>query len=257
MKEKNLFICLDGIEIDKEKLKETCAKASILYQQRCLKKGATMYEVWKLQLHLIRPWLWLTQIALLILFGGFLLLMKTTENYEKASLLLTMFPVCMALLHMLELTKSMNCGMYEIECGTRYDVRSILWLRMLMMGISDVLVFSVLLCLCTLTLAYPIYLILVYLLVPFTSSLCIAFALWLLQSYKTISLQLIGFLLGYGVCFSVLVYSYQLYEQFSQQLWICLLMVMMITLCIECFIVIKGLRKGSFQVRQTGGIGWN
>lgn len=255
MKKNELYTCLDRIEIDNDKLEETCTKASVLYQKQYLNKRATIYEVCKLQLHLIRPWLWLTQIILIILFGTFLFLMKTTGSSDKAALLLTMFPVCMALLNMFEIYKSMNYGMYEIECGAHYDIRSIIWLRMLLMGIGDVLVFSILLCLCSMTLAYPIYLILVYLLVPFTSSLCIAFALWLLQSYKTISLQMIGFSLGYGLCFSVLIYSYQLYENLSQKLWICLFIITLIIVCIECFIAMRTLRKRSFQISQTGGIG--
>lgn len=121
----------------------------------------------KSQVKYISPKIWIMQFLLLLLC---VYLMKNIAPGSDSQLLFSvtsLFITLIALLGFPELCKSFSCGMWELEQSCKYNLRQLISLKMIILGVADLICVALISAVCSGYSTLPFWQVGVYLLVPF------------------------------------------------------------------------------------------
>ena len=195
---------------DEEKIRQTVQVSMDSFIQSESEKVLSYHSFLYIQFRLIRKRWWALQTGVLALVWAALMPAQDSSYiYRSLGLAATLFVI----LIIPELWKNRaNCCM-EIEGSTYYDLRQIYSARMLLFGLTDILLITLFCCMTAVSLRISLAELMIQFIFPMTVTACILWsALWWCilmdeKLYRAISVPVWMILLGMALLFLILTVS--------------------------------------------------
>lgn len=148
-------------------------KQKIIKNQLC---RYTLFDLFRSSIRFTKLHTWLIQFTLLI--STILLITRVIDNETFIIQSLTVTVVFSAIFFIDELFRSFTSGMWELEQTLKYDLRQHTTIKLLIFGLTDLLLIICLAFICQGVIAIPFWDIILYLLVPFNITCIVLFSLF-------------------------------------------------------------------------------
>ena len=199
-------------DIQKQKV-INLGKQKIIKNQLC---RYSLFDLFRSSIRFTRIHTWLIQFALLIL--TILLITKVIDNETFIIQSLTVTVVFSVIFFLDELFRSFTSGMWELEQTLKYDLRQHIVIKLLIFGLTDLLLIICLAFICQGVIAISFWKIILYLLVPFNITCIVLFSLFTIWRNTFSS---VVFWISSGlvlICTMILVNLFNIYE-FEMKYW--------------------------------------
>lgn len=176
----------------------------------------SLFDLFRSSIRFTRLHTWLIQFSLLIL--TILLITRVIDNETFIIQSLTVTVIFSVIFFIDELFRSFTSGMWELEQTLKYDLRQHIIIKLLIFGLTDLLLIICLAFICQGVIAISFWKIILYLLVPFNIT-CIA--LFSLFTIWRNTLSSVIFWIGSGLvlmCAMILSSVFNIYE-FGMEYW--------------------------------------
>lgn len=205
---------------DEKKMMETIDVAKKEYQRQMLLQPMSSLEFLFQQMLSLSKKYWLTQLivfftaAFTLEFGGI--------GKDKMSYCAIYAPL-LIIFSIPELWKNISASAYEIENTTYFDLRKVYFSRLVLVGMLDLILLSLLISMTVKGGSLSLYESAIYFFVPFNFNCCICFSL--LCSKRKICSELLagGSCVSGAVLWYLLVKNYHIYELLQMRTWYILL----------------------------------
>lgn len=205
---------------DEKKMIQTIDAAKKDYRRQMLLQPMNSWEFLFQQMLSLSKEYWITQLVVFFVAAFGLGFINISEN--KMSYCAIYAPL-LILFSIPELWKNISTNTYEVENTTYFDLRKLYLSRLVLVGMMDLILLSLLTVITVQTGGFSLYDAVIYFFVPFNFSCCICFSL--LCSKRKICSEL----LAVGSCISgagfwyLLVKDYHVYELLQMRIWYALL----------------------------------
>lgn len=177
------------------------------------------FEFLFVQAKYIRKYWWVLQAVILLILWGFL---YSTQSLSVMNRGFSIFAPIFAIILIPELWKNIRTQSTEIENVAYFTLRKVYASRLIIFGMTDLILLSLFLVITFMTIKIPIFDVLIQFLVPFNFSCCICFTILCSNRFKSeylaLSLCLIWSLIWYRV-----VINEELFLAITKVVWIGLL----------------------------------
>lgn len=178
----------------------------------------SLYHLFRSSIRFTSFHTWLLQFALLALTTNLITQVMNDEPFILIMQSLTVAVMFSAIFFIEELFRSFTTGMWELEQTLKYDLRQHTMIKLLIFGLTDLLLIICLAFICQGVMAISFWKIVLYLLVPFNITCIVLFSLFTIWRN---TLSSVVFWVGSGLvlmCVMILTNIFDIY-QFRMEYW--------------------------------------
>ncbi|OPJ61444.1 hypothetical protein [Clostridium oryzae] len=223
--EKNFSI--DKLEVPRysqKKLEETVLKSKSIFEENAQKKKASEWEFLISQFFIIKKSFWILQALVIVIFISWVNIFNSSEISGDVSVYFAVFVPLFVISAIPEVWKNIQFRALEIENTTYFTLKKVYVARILIIGMYDLLLASILLCTIAYITSTPLYMLIIYFLVPFNTTCCICFiALGSKRRLNSSSFAVSLCTIWTGICYG-LAKNIKIYEMVQEKLWYVLIM---------------------------------
>ncbi len=207
---------------DEEKLIQTIEAAKKKYRTQMLMAPLSRWEFLFQQMLSLSKTYWVTQIIVFFTAAFGLSFMSFDMSNKKISYCAIYAPL-LIVFSIPELWKNISTGTYEVENTTYFDLRKVYLSRLLLVGMLDLILATMLTIITIKTSGFSMYEAVIYFFVPFNFNCCICFSLLGSRSVMFSKILAVGACSSGAAFWYLLVKDYHVYELLQLRIWYVLL----------------------------------
>lgn len=207
---------------DEEKMMKTIEASKKEYRKHMLSEPMSGWEFLFQQMLYLSKTYWLSQLMVFLIAAFSLGFMNPHENKITYC---AIFAPLLIIFSIPELWKNISNNSYEVEGTTYFDLRKVYFSRLVLVGMLDLLLTTILIGITVKTSSFSPYEAIIYFFVPFNINCCICFSL--LCSRRKICSEFLAVCscLSGTIFWYLLVKHFHVYELLQIKLWYVLLFI--------------------------------
>lgn len=209
---------------DKNKMEQTISIAKSEYNKQILSETTNGIEFMFQQMLYIKKGYWLTQFAIFIVAAAGILYLDSAGIHINRMSYAAIFTPLLVIFSIPELWKNIITNTMEIENTTYYDLRKVYFSRILLVGMLDLMIISLLTVITVNTIGDSLYETIIYFFVPFNFNCCICFSLLCQRRKISTELLAVGCCVSAGIIWYIMVKYYKVYQLLQIKIWYFLLL---------------------------------
>lgn len=242
-------ICAEPSRPAQPHLEQTIRRSREAYRNHMLHTPVSSFEFLIGQILTVRSRYWIMQLILLMVVVVSLILMQQNRfkinSYEYFAIMAPLTVIC----SIPELWRNLSSGSYEVENTTFYDLRKVYFARLVLVGMMDLILLTVLVIGVSNISNGSVYDSILYFFVPFNLNCSVCF--FLLCSPKRLHSQsvAIGCCGMIGIGWYTMMNQLRLYEWIQKKVWIGLLAGSFLFLSYVC---VRSIKMSRFYCEMEG-----
>lgn len=228
---------------DEEKMLNTIKAAKKEYQKQMLLKPMSGFEFLFQQMLFLNKRYWLTQLIVFFVSAFSLGFMNLNSGIgENKMVYCAVFAPLLIIFSIPELWKNISANAYEVENTTYYDLRKVYLSRLILVGMFDLIIATLLTGIIAHTNGFSAYTAIIYFFVPFNLNCCICFFVLCSTKMRSELIALSSCLIG-AFFWYLLVRDYHVYELLGIKTWYLLLILSFVYLVFTGRKIVKSSRN--------------
>lgn len=208
---------------DEKKMLQTIDAAKREYRRQMLLEPMTGFEFLFQQMLSLNKRYWLTQLIVFFAAAFSLGFMNLCNGISENKIrYCAIFAPLLIIFSIPELWKNISTNTYEVENTTYYDLRKVYLSRLVLVGMLDLIIATLLTGIIVHTSGFSAYEAVIYFFVPFNFNCCICFSLLCSRKICSELIAVSGCISG-AVFWYLLVKDYHIYESLQMKTWYLLL----------------------------------
>ncbi|WPC44016.1 hypothetical protein [Clostridium sp. JS66] len=219
---------------DKEKMKRTIELSKKQYLKQIISEPVNSLEFLFEQMQYLSKNYWITQILVFFTAVCSLVVMNQYNFIGNKAAYCAILTPLLIIFAIPELWKNISAGAFEVENTTYFDLRKLYFARLLLVGMLDLIIATILVIAAVNIIKFSIYEAVIYFFVPFNFTSCICFSLLCRKKRLCSEVLALGICIIQATLWYVLVNNYHIYAMLQMKIWYLLLLLSF------CYMVFAG-----------------